>query len=134
MNKNDLSFRTYVNEVAEANVKKNIRSAAIFGYVLAGINLIFAFIFSIFILLDAMLIGGLTFGFHYGKSRVCSLLLFIYSICNCFYAVLKTGRISGYLIIVMAFYALKEFYKANKEYKAYIKNTHTIVGESVNKQ
>ena len=47
---------------------------------------------------------------------------------------LETGSFSGYLIIIMAFGALKEFFNANKEYKAYIKNTHTIVGESVNKQ
>lgn len=70
--------------------------------------------------LDAFLLLGLALGIHIGKSRVCAVIVLVYSILNCLYALISTGKMSGYLIIIAGIYATIYTFKARKEYKEYI--------------
>ena len=70
--------------------------------------------------LDAFLLLGLALGIHIGKSRACAVIVLVYSILNCLYALISTGKMSGYLIIIAGIYATIYTFKARKEYKDYI--------------
>lgn len=71
--------------------------------------------------LDAILILGLALGIHIGKSRACAVIILVYSILNCLYALVRTGRAGGYLIIIAGGYATMYTFMARREYKEYIR-------------
>lgn len=70
---------------------------------------------------DAILVLGLALGIHIGKSRACAVIILVYSILNCLYSVVTTGRLGGYLIIIAGIYATIYTFKARREYKAFIR-------------
>ncbi len=79
-----------------ANIKpitKNITAAAIIAYVVGVISLITNVILgsNIFGLLDVIIVIGLGVGIHMAKSRVCAVVLLVYSVFNMIYMLLHAG-------------------------------------------
>ena len=122
----DISFKEFYQKHCSDSVKKNIKGAAITLYVCSAITLLVSFAATALgvdimaAALDAFLLLGLALGIHIGKSRACAVIVLVYSILNCLYALISTGKMSGYLIIIAGVYATIYTFKARKEYKDYI--------------
>lgn len=122
----DISFKEFYQKHCSASVKKNINGASILLYFCSAITLLVSFAATALgvdimaAALDAFLLLGLALGIHIGKSRVCAVIVLVYSILNCLYALISTGKMSGYLIIIAGIYATIYTFKARKEYKEYI--------------
>ena len=122
----DISFKEFYQKHCSDSVKKNINGAAITLYVCSAITLLLSFAATALgvdimaAALDAFLLLGLALGIHIGKSRACAVIVLVYSILNCLYALIATGKMSGYLIIIAGVYATIYTFKARKEYKEYI--------------
>lgn len=123
---NDITFKEFYKKYCSDKTKKNINAAAIALYFCAAVTFIVSFMALAFAadtpaaMLDAFIILGLSLGIHIGKSRVCAIIVLIYSIINCIYASVLTGRPGGYLILIAGIYATIYTFKARKEYKDYI--------------
>lgn len=122
----DISFKEFYQKHCSDPVKKNIKGAAILLYFCSAITLLVSFAATALgvdimaAALDAFLLLGLALGIHIGKSRACAVIVLVYSILNCLYALISTGKMSGYLIIIAGIYATIYTFKARKEYKDYI--------------
>lgn len=114
-----VTFKEYIDRFADPKIRKEINSIGIIGYVLAGINLLAAVFTNIFILLDVLLILGLSLGIHIGKSRICAILLCAYGAYNVIFAIIQTGKPAGYLILLLGICAVIQFHKARKQYTAF---------------
>lgn len=124
--KHDISFKEFYQSHCSQNIKKNINASAIMLYVCSCVTLILSFVATALgvdimaAALDAFILLGLALGIHIGKSRVCAIIVLIYSILNCMYSIVATGKVSGYLIILAGIYATIYTFKARKEYNEYI--------------
>lgn len=122
----DINFKDFYKNYCSSTTKKNINGAAIALYICSGFTLVvsiaaIAFGLDIFAgALDAIVMLCLALGIHIGKSRVCSVIVLVYSIINLMFSMATTGRPSGWLIIIAGIYATIYTLKAHKEYKEYI--------------
>lgn len=107
-----------------ANIKtitKNITASAIIAYVIGVVT----FIVNVVLagnaagILDVLIVVGLGLGVHLAKSRVCAVIIAAYSIFNCIYMLMLTGRPGGWLIIVCGVYAVIYTFKYQKAWKKY---------------
>jgi len=121
MENTNITFKKYVNEIADGKVRKNINSYGIAGYFVAAFNFILALLFSPMSILDVLIIGGLSAGIHIAKNRVCAILLCIFSIANAVISIIQTGKLTGALILFIGIASVKEMNKAYKSYQAYLK-------------
>ena len=120
---NKISFREFINTVADPKIKKDLSIVGIIGYVLAAFNLVLSIFFNILGLIDVALIAVFSLGIHFGKSRVCSVLLCLYGAVNFILSLLDTGKPSGYWILFLGISAVIRVFEANKQYTTYI-NTY----------
>ena len=97
---------------------KELKSAAIVGYILVGVEVVVALLANIWALADAVILLGLVLGMHLGKRKGCAIAILCYSIFNVVYFLLTTGQLSGWLWVIMGIYAMKAFSIADKEYAA----------------
>lgn len=107
------------------NLKKcydNIKSSAIVLYVCAALSLALGIYMGNWsILVDVLIIVGFGLGIQLGQSRVCAILIFLYSLANAVYMGVSTGRSSGTLIVLASIYALGATFKFQKAWKEYKK-------------
>ena len=100
-----------------------MNSVGIIGYILAAINLIISIVsMNPNGIVDVVLIAGLSLGIHIGKSRICAILFLIYGAINLIVMTAHYGRPAGYWGLILGICAIREFYKAHKQYKNYISN------------
>ncbi len=105
------------------NLKKcasNIKVSAIILYVCAAISSIALIGGNLSSLIDIALIAGLALGIHLAQSRVCAILICIYSVFNMVISLIAYGTPSGWLILAAAIDAIIvtfQFQKAWKEYQ-----------------
>lgn len=125
MENTGISFRKFVNEIADPKIKKEINVAGVLGYILAAINLVVAILVNPIGIIDVCLITGFTLGIHIGKSRVCAVLFLIYGGINFIMLTVQYGKPAGYWGFAIGICAVIELFKAHKQYKAYI-NSGTI--------
>ncbi|MDO5155292.1 MAG: hypothetical protein Q4D51_04945 [Eubacteriales bacterium] len=122
----NITFKEFYKDYCSATTKKNINGSAITLYICSGITLIASILATALgvnimaAALDAVLMLGLALGIHIGKSRVCAVIVLIYSLINCIYTMTQTGRPGGWLIIIAGAYATIATFSARKEYKEYI--------------
>lgn len=123
MNNTQVSFRKFVNEIGDPKIKKEMNSVGIIGYILAAINLLISIVsMNLNGIVDVVLIAGFSLGIHIGKSRICAILLLIYGAINFIVMTAQYGRPAGYWGLILGICAIREFYKAHKQYKEYISN------------
>lgn len=122
IDRKSVTKKEYIAKYAPANLKKNIKSAAIVCYVCVGISAIasFALFQEPFMLIDVAIYLGLTLGMHLGNSKVCAILLLIFSILECVLSVVQFGRPSGWWLIIAAVSAVSTFNKLGKEYNKFL--------------
>lgn len=112
------TLKDYRKNYASEPLKKSIKTWAIVGYVLVGINAVLALSVNPWMLLDTALLLGLTLGIHLGKSKGCAIALLVYVAINAVASLINGGSMTGWLWIVMAVSFLGTFKKMDAEYKA----------------
>lgn len=101
------------------NVKKQITGAAIGCYIIAGINLLLAFLVAFSNILDILLMLGMGLGIHLAKSRVCSIILTVYGVINVIVMTIANESLSGWWILVVGIYAIINTFKYQKAWAEY---------------
>ena len=120
MNGPKVSKVEYCNTYADAAIKKEITTGCVIAYICAGITLLAAFVSGLGAIVDVIIMVGLALGIHLKKSLVCSIILTVYGCFNVIMAIILTGKLGGWLILVGAIVALIACFRLDKEYKAYL--------------
>jgi len=115
----NITFKEYLETQADPAHLKTIKTSAIVCYICLAISLIFAILFNYAGLIDVVILGALTLGMHLGKSKVCAIILLIYSIISTLIAFASTGSFTGYLWILASILAVVSYSKLTKAYKAF---------------
>lgn len=111
-----LTKKEFYNHPNVASLKSQIRGAGIFCYFSAGLSLVFAGS-----IIDALLILGLGLGIHLGRSRVCAIILTIYSVFNMIIMILLKGTLTGWLILLAGIYGIIYTFKYQSAWAEYQK-------------
>ena len=102
-------------------IKRDIKGAAIFGYVCAAATMIFNLAMdNPGGLIDAVILLALSLGIHFKYSRGCAIGLTVYSIINMIVCIVAFGRPNGWLILAVGLGAMKATSNFNKYWKSYI--------------
>lgn len=118
-----LSKKEFLNHPNLSKVKGNISYSSFTLYVCAAISLIVnLFAGNLFIFVDVLLVVGLSLGVQLAQSRVCAILIFIYSFINMIYMKINTGYNVGRLIMIAAVYALIATFQFQSAWKKYKRN------------
>ncbi len=105
-----------------SKTRNTLITSAVVLYLCSVLSLVVGLIagnYSIFI--DVLLMVGLGLGIQLAQSRVCAVIITIYSIINVLYTIIATGTFGGYLIVIGAICALIstfQFQSAWKKYKS----------------
>lgn len=116
-----ISKREFYKTQASKSVKSNVRTGAILSYVVAGISLVLGLLLmgNLFILVDVVVVVLLGLGVHLLQSRVCAVLLLVYSIYSCVVTTLSNGQVSGWWLIIAGVCTVIGTFKLQKEYRAF---------------
>ena len=112
-----ITKREYIKHYAGDTFHRQLKGAAIFAYVLAGINLLFALLVSLTALVDVVILLGLSLGMHLGKSKLCAIGLLVYAIGGMVFNLIVNGMLSGWLLVIMGVFSVMTFTRAEKRYK-----------------
>ena len=116
-----LSKKQFYAQCAGKKDKGNIRAAAILGYICAGVTLLLGVLMqNYFIIIDVAIILGLSLGIHLAQSRVCAVLILIYSLINVIFSLLATGQISGWWLIIVGVCGIIGTFDFHKNYQNYL--------------
>lgn len=116
-----MSKKEFYQHAVMKRIRSNINTASIILYICSVATFVLNVVLmnNIFGIIDVVLVLGLALGVHIAKSRVCAGVMTVYSLINMIGTVIATGRLTGYLPVIAAIYALVEtcnFHKAWKEY------------------
>ena len=112
----DITKKEYLKTYAGAEFQRQLKGAAIMGYVCAGINGALGLLNPL-ALVDALILLSLTLGMHLGKSKGCAIAILVFSIISMILGLLSTGQIGGWLVLLCGIYGVVIFNKADKKYK-----------------
>lgn len=112
-----ITKREYIKHYAGDTFRRQLKGAAIFAYVLAGVNLLFALLASPAALVDVAILLGLGLGMHLGKSKLCAIGLLVYGIVGMVFNLIINGVFSGWLLVIMGVFSVMTFTRAEKRYK-----------------
>ena len=117
----DLTKKEFLKLPGMKTIKSNVNSAGIAFYVLGVLNIVIYAALGSFPW-DGILLIVFGLGIHLGKSRVCAILSLIYGIFGVVVALLTTGNVTGYLIVVAGVYAVMYTFRFHKAWNDYQKN------------
>lgn len=119
--KNRLTKKEFYHHAVMKQCRSNINACSIILYICSFLT----FVVNIFLyhnilgVLDVILLVGLGLGIQLGQSRVCAIVALVYSLINTLYALISTGHLSGYLIVICGAYATMSTFKYQKAWKEY---------------
>lgn len=104
-------------------LRKQLAGCGIGMYILAALNGVLYAVTGDIIsaVIAVVLFAGLGLGIHLGQSRVCAILLTVYGTFNVIVTVMETGRVSGWLFLLVGIYGLIYTFKFHKAWKQYKK-------------
>ena len=116
--------------------RKECAAAAIMGYVTAGVTTFFALsgiseYFSIYSLLDVVIVLVLSLLIHLLRSRVVSILLLAYALISIIYMLVNSGVFGGWLVLAAGISAVVGSFQCVKEWKTYQARTQTPAQSTV---
>ena len=115
-----LSKREFYKKYATKKDKSNIKGAAIFAYICAGVSLGLGLLQQNYsVIIDVALIAGLGLGVHLLRSRVCAILLLLYGFANSIFGLVTTGRLQGWWLILAGFMAVQSTFHFHKAYRLF---------------
>ena len=115
----EISKSEFCRNHAPDKIRKNIRGSVILCYISAAVTAAFAVMFDLAMFLDVVIVLALGLLIHLKQSRVCAVLLLVYSLINCVFMLMSTGRFGGWLIILAGVFAVIYTFKLEKEYRAF---------------
>lgn len=128
VNRQSVSKKEYIENYAPYALRKNIKNIAIVCYGLAAISAVssIALTGSFMALIDVVVFVGITLGMHLGKSKICAILLLIFSIGECVLTTIMLGMFSGWWWIVLGILAVSTFVKLDKQYNIFLAERASI--------
>ena len=112
-----ITLKEYFKNYAGEKFNKNVRTAAIIGYVCVGINALISILMAPIGLVESAILLGLTLGMHLGKSKGCAIGMLVYSIFTVVLTLVMYGTFGGWLWIVAGGTAVAVFKGAEKRFK-----------------
>ncbi len=118
------TLQEYRKKYANEKHYSSLRTCAIVGYVLVGINVLLALLGNFFALFDVAVYLGLVLGMHLGRSKGCVIGILCYSIFGVVLGLILNGALTGWLWPILAISALKTFKKIDEDYEQIRKNPY----------
>lgn len=118
-----ITKKEYIKSYADEPMIKDIKKAAIAGYVCTGITAVLGFAMaSVTMIVEALIITGLLLGMHLGRKKWCAITYLVISILDCIISLAVTGKPSGWLLIISGIWAVVTFRKLEKAYQIFKNN------------
>lgn len=125
-----ITKKEYIKNYADEKMIKDIKKAAIVGYVCSGITAVLGLVMvNIGIIVEVLIMIGLLLGMHLGRKKWCAMTYLIIAILDCVVSMVFTGSPSGWLIIVAGIWAVSTFNKIDKAYKVFKDNGYKNIAE-----
>lgn len=118
----NMTKKEFLNHPNLKKTKSGISSAAILAYICGVITFAASFLLTdagMFAIVDLIILVGLGLGIHLAQSRVCSIILLLYSIFSVVSGLIANGTPSGYLILIAAIDAVIATFRFQKAWKNY---------------
>lgn len=123
-----ITKKEYIKNHADEKLIKDIKKAAIVGYVCSGITAVLGFVMvNIGIIVEVLIMIGLLLGMHLGRKKWCAMTYLIIAILDCVVSMAFTGSPSGWLIIVAGIWAVGTFNKIDKAYRVFKDNGYKSI-------
>lgn len=118
VDRQSVTKKEFIAKYAPQNLKKNIKTAAIVCYICVAISAVAALVLldNPLMLIDVVVYLALTLGMHLGNSKICAILLLIFSVVECIISIVSFGTPAGWWLIIAAASAVSTFRKLDKEY------------------
>lgn len=126
-----LPYGTYVSpgeyrrKYAPASFAKSLRTISIIAYVMVGINVLYALLIDVWVLLDAALFLGFTLGMHLGRSKGCAIGLLVLACVEMILGLIN-GALTGYYWVILGIGAVVLFVNTDKQYKAQLAQSRGV--------
>lgn len=119
----ELKKKEFFKRYASKRNIKSVNGAAALTYLCVVISAGLAVsALNYFALVEVVLIAGLALGIQIAKSRVCAVLLLIYSALNTILMSVSTGSLAGWLLLAAGLWAVESTFALHKEYKKYLED------------
>ncbi len=116
-----LTKNEFFAKYASETEKRNIKTACVLTYLSVAIMLFIAFeMHSLYIALSSLPLLALGLGVHIAKSRVCSVLLLIYSCVDTVLLSIHMQRPWGWWVIIAGVLAVISTFLFDKKYRAFV--------------
>lgn len=115
-----LSKKEFLKLPNMKSCKSNLTGSAVILYICGALSLTVGMLGgNPFVIVDVLIIIGMGLGIQLGQSRACAIIVCVYAAFNTIVMLLNTGRISGYLILIAAIYAIMATFRFQKVWKDY---------------
>lgn len=117
----EMTKKEFFRVEATEKVRKGVKSSAILCYVCAVITALAGLLLlkAPLMLIDAVIVLLLGLGIHVKQSRVCAVVVLVYSLISCVTSLISTGQLGGWLLILAGAYAVANTFRLEKEYRAW---------------
>ena len=112
------NLKEFVTRFSDDKTKKMMNAFSIVLYVFAAINLVVALLGGN-LPLDAIILAALGFWYQKGYDNRCATAVLVYSILSVILALLATGTLSGWLIVILGVTMFTTTQKAQKDFDNY---------------
>lgn len=117
-----ITKQEFYKKYAGEKFKRELRVAAIIGYVLVGINLLVSILMNPYGLIDCAVLLGLLLGMHLGRSKGCAIALLAYSIFSSIVGMVSSGTLTGWAWIAIGVSGVILFANTDKRYRELMQN------------
>lgn len=114
-----VSRKEFINKYAQPSLRKNITSIAILCYVCAGLTFIVSCLLNPMGIIDALILAGFALGMHLAKSKMCAMLILIFSIIEVLLSLVSGSFPFWWLVAGVS--AVTTFNKIENQYKDFRK-------------
>ena len=112
------NLKEFVTRFSDDKTKKMMNAFSIVLYVFAAINLVVALLGGN-LPLDAIILAAFGFWFQKGYDNRCAIAVLVYSILSVLLALMATGTLSGWLIVILGVTMFTTTQKAQKDFNNY---------------
>lgn len=125
-----ITKKEYIKNYADEKMIKDIKKAAIVGYICSGITAILGIVMvNIGIIVEVLIMIGLLLGMHLGRKKWCAMTYMCIAILDCVVSMVLTGSPSGWLVIVAGIWSVNTFNKLDKAYRVFKDNGYKNIAE-----
>ncbi len=120
-----LTMKEYLKLPENKKLKSNITSSAVICYICSALTLIVSILGNPFGILDVAIVLACGILIQTIYSRAAAIVVLVYSIISTVIALIATGRLGGWLLVLAGIYAVIYTFKLRTEYNNYKNNKVT---------